>query len=160
MTSSRPEVKAVLLSVLSECLLNADRHGASATSLGSLFQCLSNLTVKNFFLLSSLTIPWHSFVHSRISCRQLWWAETDTFLCTSPHQEFVGTHEVTSGHLFSKLDKPSILNLYTWDVPSSPFTSLMICCQLGCDIHFSRHHLVVFTNNTETSMLGNSPVLK
>lgn len=100
MTSSRPKVKAVLLRALFECLLNSDRHEASTTSLGSLFQCLSNFTVKNFFPMSILTIPWHSYVHSHISCHQSWWAETSTSFCASPPQEFVESHKVTSVHPF------------------------------------------------------------
>ena len=37
--------------------LNASREGASTTSLGNLFQCLTTLTVQNFFLISSLNLP-------------------------------------------------------------------------------------------------------
>ncbi|KAK4822238.1 hypothetical protein QYF61_011879 [Mycteria americana] len=32
-------------------------NGASTTSLGNLFQCLTTLIVKNFFLISSLNLP-------------------------------------------------------------------------------------------------------
>ena len=32
------------------------------TSQGSLFQCLTTLTVKKFFLMSSPNLPWSSFV--------------------------------------------------------------------------------------------------
>jgi len=38
----------------SNLALNTAREWAAATSLGSLFQCLTNLTVKNFCLLSNL----------------------------------------------------------------------------------------------------------
>ena len=37
--------------------LNASREGAFTVSLGDLFQCLTTLTVKNFFLKSSLNLP-------------------------------------------------------------------------------------------------------
>lgn len=39
-----------------------DRHVASATSLASLFQCLTT-TVKKYFLISSLNHLWYSLVH-------------------------------------------------------------------------------------------------
>ena len=34
------------------------RDGDSTTSLGSLFQCLTTLSVKKFFLISNLNLPW------------------------------------------------------------------------------------------------------
>jgi len=37
--------------------LNASRDGDSTTTLGSLFQRLTTLSVKNFFLLSNLKLP-------------------------------------------------------------------------------------------------------
>jgi len=37
--------------------LNASRDGASTTSLGNLFQCVTTLCVKNFFLTSNLNLP-------------------------------------------------------------------------------------------------------
>jgi len=42
-----------LLRTPSSLTLNISRDGASTTSLGNLFQCLTTLTVKNFFLTSS-----------------------------------------------------------------------------------------------------------
>ena len=47
---------------LSKCLLNTDSPGAPTTSLGSLCQCLTTLTVKKCFLTPSLNLPWCSFV--------------------------------------------------------------------------------------------------
>jgi len=47
---------------LSKSLLSTERHGASAASLGSLFQCLSTLTENKLFLMSCLILPWYSFV--------------------------------------------------------------------------------------------------
>ena len=41
----------------SSLALNAYREGASTASLGNLFQCLTTLAVKNFFLVSSLNLP-------------------------------------------------------------------------------------------------------
>ena len=37
----------------SSLALNASRDGASTTSLGNLFQCVTTLCVKNFFLISN-----------------------------------------------------------------------------------------------------------
>ena len=37
--------------------LNTSRDGDSTTSLGSLFQCLTTLPVKKFFLISNLNLP-------------------------------------------------------------------------------------------------------
>ena len=44
----------------SSLALNASRKGASTTSLGNLFQCLTTLTVNNFFLVSSPNLPFSS----------------------------------------------------------------------------------------------------
>lgn len=41
--------------------LEADRLGAATTSLGSLGQCKTTLSVKNAPLMSRLNLPWHSF---------------------------------------------------------------------------------------------------
>ncbi|KAK4829616.1 LOW QUALITY PROTEIN: hypothetical protein QYF61_005743 [Mycteria americana] len=48
------------LSTSSKCLLNTSRDGDSTTSLGSLFQCLTTLLVKTFFLTSNLNLPWRN----------------------------------------------------------------------------------------------------
>ena len=45
-------------SATSTRFLNTPRDGDSTTSLGSLFQCLTTLSVKKFFLISSLNLPW------------------------------------------------------------------------------------------------------
>jgi len=39
---------------------NTSRDGESITSLGSLFQCFTTLSVKKFFLISNLNLPWHN----------------------------------------------------------------------------------------------------
>jgi len=41
----------------SSLALNASRDGASTTSLGNLFQCITTLCVKNLFLTSNLNLP-------------------------------------------------------------------------------------------------------
>lgn len=52
----------MLLRELSKRHLNADGQGASASSLGSLFQCLIILTVEKQFLMPGLNLPSCSFV--------------------------------------------------------------------------------------------------
>ena len=47
-------------SATSTHFLNTYRDGDSTASLGSLFQCLTTLSVKKFFLISSLNLPWCS----------------------------------------------------------------------------------------------------
>lgn len=53
---------SILLRSLSKCFLNADRHGVSSSSLGSLFQCLTILVVNKSFLMPSLNLFWYSLV--------------------------------------------------------------------------------------------------
>lgn len=60
MTSGLTRSWSTLMRTLYKCLLNTHRCRASTTSLGSLFQCLTILTVNKCFLLPSLTLPWHS----------------------------------------------------------------------------------------------------
>lgn len=48
--------------VSSRCSLNSDRLETLITSLGSLFQWPTTLSVKNIFLMSSLKFPWHGFI--------------------------------------------------------------------------------------------------
>ena len=44
----------------SSLALSASRDGASTTSLGNLFQCVTTLCVKNFLLISNLNLPYLS----------------------------------------------------------------------------------------------------
>jgi len=46
------------LSTTSKCSLNTTRVSDSTTSLGSPFQCLTTLSEKQYFLTSSLNLPW------------------------------------------------------------------------------------------------------
>jgi len=48
--------KTRLLKAQSNLTLNTANHGASTNSLGNLFQCLTILTVKKFFLMSNLDL--------------------------------------------------------------------------------------------------------
>lgn len=58
MTSGLTKSYSILMKALFKCLLNTNRHGAPMTSLGSMFQCLTILSV-NF---SSLIFPSCIFV--------------------------------------------------------------------------------------------------
>jgi len=46
------------LSTTSKQFVNTFRDSDSTTSLGSLFQCLTSLSEKKFFLISNLNLPW------------------------------------------------------------------------------------------------------
>jgi len=46
-----------LLRAPSNPALNTSREGAATTSQGNLFQCLTTLLVKNFFLIANLNLP-------------------------------------------------------------------------------------------------------
>jgi len=48
------------LSTTSKRFLNTSRDGDSTTPLGSLFQCLTTLSVRKCFLISNLNSPWHN----------------------------------------------------------------------------------------------------
>jgi len=48
---------ARLLKASSKLDMNTAKDGASTVSLGNLFQCLTTLIVKNFFLRSNLNLP-------------------------------------------------------------------------------------------------------
>ena len=52
-----PSPQTRLLKAPSSLALNTSREGASTTSLGNLFQFLTTLTVKNFFLISNINLP-------------------------------------------------------------------------------------------------------
>jgi len=46
-----------VLRALFSLTLNVSRDGTSTTSLGNLYQCLTNVAVKNLFLISSISLP-------------------------------------------------------------------------------------------------------
>ena len=50
----------MFLSTTSRQFLNTSRDADSITSLGSLFQFLTTLSAKKFFLLFNLNLPWHN----------------------------------------------------------------------------------------------------
>ena len=68
------------------------------TSLGNLFQCLTTLSVKKFFLISNLNLPWHTWRHFSLSCQQ--WEGTNPALSVSTFQILEGSNKVFSQPLF------------------------------------------------------------
>lgn len=101
------------------------RLGASTHSLGSLFQCLPTLLVKQYFLMSNL--PWHSFEpFPHITSLDA--------LCPSPPQGAVQSHEVTSQQTFLQTGQTQSPQPSTQDIPSSPFTSFSVLLWMHSNI--------------------------
>jgi len=67
------------LSSASICLLNTPRDDASTHSLGSLFQCLTTLSVNKFFLISNLNLPWHNWRLFRLVLLPVTWEKVASF---------------------------------------------------------------------------------
>jgi len=94
------------LSATSTCLLNISRGCDSTTSLGSLSQCLTTLSVKKFFLISNLNLPWCNLRPLPLSCYLE--KETDSHLpTTSSFWVVVESNNVSLSLLFSRLNNPS-----------------------------------------------------
>jgi len=53
---------------LSKCFLNSSKLHAMATALGSLFQGLSTLLMRNLFLIPNLNLPDVTSCHSSLVC--------------------------------------------------------------------------------------------
>ena len=84
------------LSTMSTHLLNTSRDGDSATFLGSLFQCLTTLPVKKFFLISNLNLTWvqlEAVSSCRITCYLK--EETNTHLAAASFQVVVESDKVS-----------------------------------------------------------------
>jgi len=58
--------------------LNTSRDDDSTTFLGSLFQCLTTLSVKKFFLVSYLNIPWCNLRPFPLVLSLITWEKTPT----------------------------------------------------------------------------------
>ncbi|KAK4827084.1 hypothetical protein QYF61_014186 [Mycteria americana] len=97
-----------LLRAPSILTLNVSRDGESTTSLGNLFQCLTTLILKNFFLVSSLNLP--------------------------PFRPPLSTERLQclpGSLLFSKLSNSNSLSLSSWERCSIPliiFVALLWTC--------------------------------
>jgi len=73
------------LSTASKQFLNASRDGYSTTSLGSLFQCLTTLSVKKCFLISNLNLPWHNLrpfplIHDPVCLERIKWRNVPSLI--------------------------------------------------------------------------------
>lgn len=80
--------------------LNTFKDGDSTTFLGSPVQCLATISVKNFLLMSSLNLPWHSLrpfplVLSLVACEKRL-----THLATLSFKGVVQSDQVTHKTLF------------------------------------------------------------
>ncbi|KAM7124178.1 COP9 signalosome complex subunit 5 isoform 2-T2 [Ciconia maguari] len=54
------EYQTIPLNKIEDFGVHCKQDGDSTTFLGSLFQCLTTLPVKKFFLISNLNLPWHN----------------------------------------------------------------------------------------------------
>lgn len=84
------------LTIIPTCLLKRLQDVNATTSLGSLFRCWITLSVKDFFLMSKLNLPWHSsmvflLVLSFFSLGE----EADPYLTTTFFQEAVESNEIS-----------------------------------------------------------------
>jgi len=83
-------------SATSTRFVSTSRDGDSTTSLGSLFQCLTTLSVKKFFLISHLDFPPEQL--EAIACRPIasyLGEETNTCLSTTSFQLVVKSNKVS-----------------------------------------------------------------
>lgn len=96
----------MLFRALSKCLLNTDRHGALVSLLGSQFQCLTTLKVKNFFLIPSLTLHSATLFYCWLPVRRDWYLPLH-FLC--PVETAVESNVVISKPSFLQTKYPQQL---------------------------------------------------
>ncbi|KAK4832220.1 hypothetical protein QYF61_021067, partial [Mycteria americana] len=129
--SSSPTVNLALpspplnmsLSTTSTRLLNTSRDGNSTTSLGSLFQCLTTLSVNKFFLISNLNPPWCNLRPFPLVLSLVTWEKrpTPTWL-QPPYRQLKRAGRFPLSLLFSRLNNPRS----SYDLCSRPFTSFDI----------------------------------
>jgi len=117
---------STLLRALSKCLLNTDRLGASTSSPGSLFQCLSTFSVHKCFLMSRINLPWFSF--EPFPCVLSLDPREKSSAPPSPHpllRKLQRAMRSPLSLLFSKLDDPKVLSRSSQDMPCSSATSFV-----------------------------------
>jgi len=112
----------MLLRALSKCLLNPDRLGALTTSLGSLFQHLTTLSVKKCSLMSSLNLPWHSFEPFPHILSLGTKRRAQHLPLHVPSRMLQRAVRSPLSLLCSKTDRNSVLICSSQDMPSSPCT--------------------------------------
>ena len=103
------------LSTTSKRFLNTSRDGDSTTSLESLFQCLTTLSVKKFFLIFNLKLPWRNLRPFPLILSQ--WKETNPTLAVSTFQILEESNEVSHQPPFLQTKQPQFLlskNLPQW----------------------------------------------
>lgn len=71
-----------------------NKFGPMSTSLGSLLNCITTLSVKDFSLKSSLNFPWYSFKPFAPTIDH-WKEEITASLSTPFHEEIVDSPNVT-----------------------------------------------------------------
>ncbi|KAK4822235.1 hypothetical protein QYF61_011876 [Mycteria americana] len=85
------------------------RDGDSTTSLGSLFQCLTTLSVKKFFLTSNLNLPWLNLRPFPLVLLLVPWEKRlDTHLTTTSFQVVVESNKVSPQHPFLQAKQPQL----------------------------------------------------
>ena len=96
----------------SSLALNACRDGASTASLGNLFQCVTTLCVKNFLLISNLNLPCLSLKPVPLVLSLYTHVNSHSPSCLySLFKYWKAKMKSPQSLLFSKLNKPSSLNL-------------------------------------------------
>jgi len=94
--------------VPSNLALNTARQGAATASLGNLFQCLTTLTVKNFFLISNLKLPSFSLkpFTLALSLHTLVKSPSPSLLC--PLQVLEGCYKVSPEPALLQAEQPQL----------------------------------------------------
>jgi len=110
----------------SSLALNASREGAPTTSLGNLFQCVTTLWVKNFLLGSNLNLPCLSLKPFPLVPSLSTLVNSYSPSCLyATFKYWKATMRCPLSLLFSKLNKPSSLNLSSYETCSSPLIILV-----------------------------------
>lgn len=93
------------------------------TYLGSLFQCLTNLGVKNLILISSLNLPWDNFILFPWVPSLITRAKRPVPAPPLPlRRKLCATRRSPLSLIFSRLNKPSHLSCSSYGFPCRPFT--------------------------------------
>jgi len=96
----------------SSLALNASGDGASTTSLGNLFQCVTTICVKNFLLISNLNLPYLSLKLFPLVLSLSTFVNSHSLSCLyTPLKYWKAAMRSSQSLLFSELNKSSSLNL-------------------------------------------------
>jgi len=94
------------LSSASTRLLNTSRDGTSAASLDSLFQCLTALSVKKFFLIPSLNFSWYNLRVFPLVLLPVTWEKRPTPPCYNFSQVVLKSNNVSPQPPFLETKQP------------------------------------------------------